>query len=215
VDISLTYQRASAWAWGRVVALLIATFSLPILLRWLSSFSATGATIGITLIVITLIALAARIWSSDVVVLREDQRWATESILGLSLGLAYVLLQIVLSVKFPDSGLFPSAGGAEPRAPGAGGFLILAAATGSLAIFEETVFRGVLLRFLLREWGTTAAIILSSGLFALAHIPSSGLGPHLVLFLAAGLAFAVVAIWRGSLAGVMTAHLFNNILGSI
>jgi membrane protease YdiL (CAAX protease family) len=92
------------------------------------------------------------------------------------------------------------------------------------ALFEETIFRGVLLGVLLRTMSRRQAVLVSSGLFGLWHIPpalhdgnghgaTAGLGVVLgiVLFTSvAGVFFAVLRLRSGSLAAPVLAHAATN-----
>ena len=93
------------------------------------------------------------------------------------------------------------------------------------ALFEETIFRGVLLGVLLRTGSRRSAVLVSSGLFGLWHIPAAlhdgnghsstaALGAVLgiVLFTsAAGVVFAFLRLRSGSLAAPVLAHAATNI----
>lgn len=80
-------------------------------------------------------------------------------------------------------------------------------------LVEELLFRGVLLSALLQRWGTAAAVLLSSLVFALAHLP--GLGwqafalPDLLLL---ALALAWLRLRSGSIWPSVVAHGANNLL---
>ena len=80
-------------------------------------------------------------------------------------------------------------------------------------LVEELLFRGVLLSALLQRWGSTVAILLSSLVFALAHLP--GLGwqlfalPDLLLL---ALALAWLRLRSGSIWPSVIAHGTNNLL---
>ncbi|MEO9078195.1 MAG: CPBP family intramembrane glutamic endopeptidase [Rhodanobacter sp.] len=80
-------------------------------------------------------------------------------------------------------------------------------------LVEELLFRGVLLSALLQRWGSTAAVVLSSLAFALAHLP--GLGwqvfalPDLLLL---ALALAWLRLRSGSIWPGVVAHGANNLL---
>ena len=80
-------------------------------------------------------------------------------------------------------------------------------------LVEELLFRGVLLSALLQRWGTAAAVLLSSLIFALAHLP--GLGwqafalPDLLLL---ALALTWLRLRSGSIWPSVVAHGANNLL---
>ncbi len=89
--------------------------------------------------------------------------------------------------------------------------VILVVSLGPLV--EELLFRGVLLSALLKRWGSVAAIVLSSLVFALAHLP--GLNwqlfalPDLLLL---ALALAWLRLRSGSIWTSVVAHSANNLL---
>jgi len=79
-------------------------------------------------------------------------------------------------------------GGSNPlldmvlNAPQASALLLLASTALVLApLFEETLFRGVLLPVLARRWGNTWSVVLSALCFALAHLSLGELLPLFVL----------------------------------
>ena len=85
---------------------------------------------------------------------------------------------------------------------------LLTVLAGSLlpALSEELLYRGFLLRGLLRSWRPGLAIGTSAALFALAHGVDAALAPRFVVGLVLG-----VAAWRsGSLWPGMVAHFFAN-----
>jgi membrane protease YdiL (CAAX protease family) len=53
-------------------------------------------------------------------------------------------------------------------------------------LFEETLFRGVLLPVLARHWGQGSAVLASAAFFALAHLSLGELAPLFVLGLGLG-----------------------------
>jgi membrane protease YdiL (CAAX protease family) len=83
-----------------------------------------------------------------------------------------------------------------------------------VAIAEETIFRGYLILRLQAVTGSTvAAALLSSILFSLGHGYEGSSG--VVTVGAMGLAFAVVYLWRRSLAAPMTMHFLQDFIGLI
>jgi membrane protease YdiL (CAAX protease family) len=97
------------------------------------------------------------------------------------------------------------------------------------AVFEETIFRGVLLGVLLRDWTTRRAVIFSSVLFGLWHIPPAldqashkgALGTlgvvagTVAVTAAAGVLFAYVRIRSRSLIAPVLAHTATNSLAYV
>jgi len=75
-------------------------------------------------------------------------------------------------------------------------------------IAEEVVFRGVLLSALERRWGSTTAIVASSGVFALMHVTPFAIVPIFVLALVLGNLF----VRTRSLTVCIAAHaVFNGV----
>lgn len=72
----------------------------------------------------------------------------------------------------------------------------------SVAMLEELLFRGVLLRITEEVCGTTAAIIVSAGLFAVAHAANPGATPVIIFALAVDLGLLL------SLAYVLTRNIW-------
>ena len=83
---------------------------------------------------------------------------------------------------------------------------IIAIAVTVAPVFEEVLFRGILLPAMARRWGTGAAIFLTSFLFALVHFHIPSLVPLFVI----ATAFAVGYVYSGSLLVPIVMHaLFN------
>ena len=94
-----------------------------------------------------------------------------------------------------------------PSLDGAGLFGVLIAVALLPAVFEEIVFRGILLDGL-RSFGRVGAILLCGGLFALYHQ-----SPMQTLYqFCCGIAFALVAVRAGSVLPTVLAHFLNNAL---
>ena len=88
-------------------------------------------------------------------------------------------------------------------------FIILFLTTSLLApLFEEIIFRGVLLPILSRDFGTISGILISSFIFALAHLSLSEMPPLLVLGIGLGITRAV----SGSLFSSVIMHSLWNSL---
>ncbi len=83
-----------------------------------------------------------------------------------------------------------------------------------VALAEETIFRGyLLLRFQAVLRSTTAAVVLSSVIFALGHGYEGTSG--LVTVGVMGAVFALVYLWRGSLLAPMVMHFLQDFLGIV
>ncbi len=80
-----------------------------------------------------------------------------------------------------------------------------------VAVSEETIFRGYLIR---RFWAVTgsrtAAIILSSAVFAIGHGYEGSAGVATVGMM--GVAFSIVYLWRGSLVAPITMHFLQDVI---
>ena len=106
----------------------------------------------------------------------------------------------VLSLLLPAfaAAAFWTVGTAEANAFSPGELLLTTATSAAMAlkagILEEMLFRGFIMRLLERRWNRSAAILVPSLLFSLAHIPS------MEVFTAGGLALLAVS---GTLVGVM------------
>ena len=75
------------------------------------------------------------------------------------------------------------------------------------AIFEETLFRGILVKNMtFAGWGTAAAVLISGAMFALFH----GNPAQTLYQFVCGMCFALVAIRAGSILPSMVAHFCNN-----
>ena len=75
------------------------------------------------------------------------------------------------------------------------------------AIFEETLFRGILVgRMSAAGWGTWATVLLSGALFALYH----GNPAQTVYQFLCGACFALLVVRAGGILPAMTAHFLNN-----
>lgn len=75
------------------------------------------------------------------------------------------------------------------------------------AVFEETLFRGVLTQSM-RDggWGTAATVLIAGAMFSLFHM-----SPEQTLYqFACGVCFALVAVRSGSVLPTMIAHFLNN-----
>lgn len=115
--------------------------------------------------------------------------------------------------------LLRAAGFAEPHPPpafllpGTPGERVLALLLLLIvAVAEETVFRGYLLRRLRQASGSRAfAVVLSTVIFAFGHTYQGTLGTVAVAVI--GAAFALIYLWRGSLVAPVVMHFIQNFLG--
>jgi membrane protease YdiL (CAAX protease family) len=78
-----------------------------------------------------------------------------------------------------------------------------------VAVAEETIFRGYLMRrFIGTGLGKTVVVLLSSLIFAIGHGYEGSLGVATVV--AMGVVFALVYLWRGSLVASMVMHFLQD-----
>jgi membrane protease YdiL (CAAX protease family) len=90
-------------------------------------------------------------------------------------------------------------------------------------VFEETIFRGVLLGVLLRVTSTRRAVVASAIVFGFWHVPPAishasgsviaGVGAVLgtvAVTAVAGVVFAILRVWSGSLIAPICAHVATN-----
>lgn len=83
-----------------------------------------------------------------------------------------------------------------------------------VAVAEEIIFRGYLIRRIAAVTGSTgAAVILSSVLFALGHGYEGTIG--VITVGVTGLCFALVYLWRGSLVAPVTMHFILDFIGIV
>jgi len=86
-------------------------------------------------------------------------------------------------------------------------FILLFITTTLVApLFEEIIFRGVLLPVLVRDYGKTIGILISSFVFALAHLSLNEFPPLFVL----GMGLAIVRLISGRLSSSVFMHSFWN-----
>ncbi|MBM4072863.1 MAG: CPBP family intramembrane metalloprotease [Planctomycetes bacterium] len=75
------------------------------------------------------------------------------------------------------------------------------------AAMEELVFRGVLYESLARDWGATAAIVVTAAIFGLAHVHGYPPGPlGGILAAGFGIALGILRWWTGGLALAIACH---------
>ena len=79
------------------------------------------------------------------------------------------------------------------------------------SLSEEFIYRGVLMMTLIKEIGVSGALVLSSAVFALVHVPSEPQAVLPLFFL--GIAMGYAAYWTRSLLASVVAHsLFNSLM---
>jgi membrane protease YdiL (CAAX protease family) len=99
-------------------------------------------------------------------------------------------------------------------ARGATQFLLAFVLVVIVAVSEETIFRGYLiLRLKAVTASPTAAVLLSAGIFSLGHGYEGSAGVVTVGVM--GAVFALVYLWRGSLAAPMVMHFLQDFLGIV
>lgn len=139
---------------------------------------------------------------------------------GMEILMAFVLIGGLLSVFMPLSSSFgmeirniqfslgfPAAGGGDvPLEPSFWLYIYLFICTPLLpAIFEELLFRGVIMRGLL-QFGKVPAVVLSGLLFAFAH----GSFEQFIYQFLAGMVFGVLVLETKNIVVGMAAHFANN-----
>lgn len=131
--------------------------------------------------------------------------WLIAVGVGLQFAFAIVLIPIlsVLEVKEPSQELIRQARQVDGIA-----YLGVAVSAGLLApLVEETIFRGLLLRALLRRMQAPAAVLLSALLFGAVHIPDNlSAAAGLPAFTGLGILLGAIAVSTGSLAGPIFLH---------
>jgi len=211
--------------WGLcVVPLLVAPpvalITSADLCVWLDGWSVGGTLIAMLVQSLTLLALgAAIIWRAraelDVVV---APRLSVPR--AVQLALLYVLavvarvlwLAVVMVVLVPDLPMGQDSGVAllfeAARGPAARVLLVAAAAVAA-PVAEEVIFRGILLPGLAGHMRAGKALLLSSAIFALFHVPTHGVaavGPGML-----GLVFGWARLRTGGLTAPIVLHGINNL----
>jgi uncharacterized protein len=134
---------------------------------------------------------------------------------GLLGGIAALALGIVANIFWAlvQGSDPPSNAGFLPESPGVvgGAVLFLAVAVGT-PIAEELFFRGLFLRAAAKRWNMTVAVIVSSVVFGFFHVAGLGWASLfiVVVTMAYGFVFALLAIWRGRLGPAIVAHMTVN-----
>lgn len=74
-------------------------------------------------------------------------------------------------------------------------------------VFEEILFRGLILESARRKWGASVAIVLSAAFFGLVHLP---ILPQALNAFVMGIALGYIYVLTGSLISVIIIHAVNN-----
>lgn len=150
-----------------------------------------------------------------------DRRWLIDLAAGIGVGLIAVSIPFLLAI---------SVGWAEVVATfDAGdlslwaGILLYVAAMLCTGLWEELVLRGVFVCNAadgLRRWlspyrAVIGGLMLSSLVFALGHLPQTGLSATLVTFVLSGVVLGVVYLFSGNLALVIGAHAAFNVTANL
>ena len=133
---------------------------------------------------------------------------AAVGVCGMSVLLAPLAETVAWDFGVVRSVFVESSAGIDPNLLGNGGLLVLyvfVLVPLLPAVFEELLFRGVIMRGF-SEWGKTAGIILSAAAFALAH----GNTDQIVYQFLFGLAVGFLVMETKSLGVGMVAHFTNN-----
>jgi membrane protease YdiL (CAAX protease family) len=188
---------AADWA---VTALLVAAVTAVVVARWLATRSGADALIVGAGFGISLALFAALAWRHQAAGGSNDR--ATNVFIAGSLGMAFGLLLVGFSVVGPAlAGTAAVPGLGRPAAP----FVSWAAVTILVASAEEVILRGVLFDRLERAGGVAAAVILTTAVFALMHVPLYG-WHVLPLDVAVGLALAGLRLGTRSIVAPVAAH---------
>ncbi len=144
------------------------------------------------------------------------RHWAWEIALGIVLYVPFFFLASAIELMFKGMGLSGPSGPAPSFLTPHGvldlvlaGFLVVV-----VAISEETIFRGYLIRrlsFVTRS--TAVGLILSAAIFSIGHGYEGSLGMATVGTM--GLVFGLVFLWRKSLVAPMTMHFLQDFIGIV
>lgn len=142
-------------------------------------------------------------------------RVAREAAIGAALFIP-LFIGVALLVALLRAAGFPAS--PQPPAfllPRSDGEYVLAVALLSVvAVAEESIFRGYLLRRFSQVTGNRVwAVIFSSVIFAIGHAYQGPLG--VVAVGAIGVGLALVYLWRGSLVAPITMHFIQNCIGML
>ncbi len=134
---------------------------------------------------------------------RFNFKWYNSSLVLLGI----VLMLAASIVMEPLINLFPEHWFERlNNAVGRGGWAILM--TVFLApVFEEMLFRGLILESVRQKWGASAAIVFSAALFGLVHVP---IWPQVVNAFVMGIIMGYIYVLTDSLVSVIIIHAVNN-----
>jgi membrane protease YdiL (CAAX protease family) len=159
-----------------------------------------GIAFGLGLIGIALLTAAPRGSGRPLVRSKPRPRVPVANLgIGVSGGLLIVGLTVIGRVGIPGPTVFPL-GDLGPWA----------AVTAMVAIGEEAVLRGVLFDSLARHSGPLAAIVITSAVFALIHVPLYG-WHVLLLDLGVGLVLGGLRVATGGIAAPAAAHVIADL----
>ena len=135
--------------------------------------------------------------------------------LGLALFLPFTFVASILGSFLRQAGLSaPTGSPAFLTAHGPHEIVLGIILVTIVALAEETIFRGyLLLRFQGAHMGPLAAALLSSVIFALGHGYEGTAGVITVIYM--GLTFALLYLWRGSLAAPVIMHFLQDFSGIV
>ncbi len=138
-----------------------------------------------------------------------------EVLAGLLLYLPVAFAAGALAWALREMGLsLPSGPPDFLRPHGAGETALAVGLVAVVAVAEETIFRGYLIRRFAAITGSTpAAVVISAVIFSLGHGYEGSAGLIAVGFL--GALYALVYLWRGSLIAPITMHFLQNFLGLV
>lgn len=154
-------------------AYLAALFSISVFARFLPQLFATSGLLLLTVIVPPLLAIGWRVfWDRRPVIelgLEPVRTWAAEALSGFAVaaGLVVALFAAMAAGGWLTWHIHLAGRMSSPVLIALIVYLFVAALV--VAVSEEFVFRGYILRTLLDGWGVPGAVVVSSILFGLAH----------------------------------------------
>ncbi len=138
-----------------------------------------------------------------------------EILLGTALYVPFVFFMIFVKTAFEGLGLSSPQYTPSFLIPsGVGDYVLAVLFVAVVAVAEETVFRGYLVRrFLFLTDQPLVAVVLSAAIFSLGHAyeGTAGMGTVAV----AGAVFAAIYLWRGSLVAPMVMHFLQDFFGIV
>jgi uncharacterized protein len=173
------------------------------------------------------LAFAAVVLARVLLLARLSPRWlgisapAPAALLGLGLaaGLAFLLVNLLLSWFFSAIGVIQNQAAQYPLQPGdwTGQLLIALAGTLLAPVGEELFFRGYVYGALRERFGVVASCVGSAALFAAAHLLSAtqGLAALIVPVFVLGVLLAWLRERSASLLPSIIVHMLNNGVGML